>query len=207
LRAACLFRSAGKHGNYACDADRDRCILTRSLRRSILCRYLRTKPGELKFAYGKHGKPELSNGVLRFNTSHSSGLMVCAVSRSCDVGIDVERIRAGVEESVAGWFFSLRALRYLENLPEPLRTQRFFHGWTRMEAYGKALGAGLAKTLKTWRRCSMLQRPGSYARGALARKTPIAAFRIFSLVEATRLRWRPAEANANSNTAHGRRAT
>ncbi len=119
--------------------ERDRYILACALRRIILGRYLRANPRYLKITYNKNGKPQLANGELRFNVSSSFGLMVCAVSRRFDVGIDVERIRAGVEDEIGGWFLSLRALRFLEKLPEPRRIQTFFRGWTRMEAYGKAL--------------------------------------------------------------------
>jgi len=130
-------KQARQHTNAL---DHDCHILACALRRSILSRYLRAKPHELKFTYNKNGKPQLSGGELRFNVSHSSGLMVCGVSRRFDVGVDVERIRAGVEEEIAGWFLSLRALRFLEKLPKPRRAQTFFRGWTRMEACGKALG-------------------------------------------------------------------
>ena len=137
-------REASKH---AVPLERDLHILTCALRRSILARYLRAKPSELKFTYNQYGKPQLRSGELRFNVSHSFGLLVCAVSRCFDVGVDVQRIRMGVEENIAGWFLPLRTLRLLETLPQPLRTQTFFQGWARMEAYGKALGLGLAENV------------------------------------------------------------
>ncbi|MCU1338105.1 MAG: phosphopantetheine-protein transferase [Bryobacterales bacterium] len=151
-------------GQYSSAADRDRYILSCAVRRNILARYLRTKPGELEFTYGPNGKPELANGKLRFNISHSYGLAVCAVSRSLDVGVDVERIRAGVEEEISGWFFSLRAIRYLEALPQPLRRRTFFQGWTRMEAYGKALGLGLTVNFENVE--ALLGTPDAWFRGA-----------------------------------------
>ncbi len=132
---------------HARGLDRDRYILACALRRIILGRYLRAKPRDLKFTYTKHGKPQLSSGELRFNVSRSSGLMVCAVTRCFDVGVDVERIRAGVDDEVGGWFLSLRALRFLEKLPKPRRIQTFFRGLTRMEAYGKALGLGFTENI------------------------------------------------------------
>ena len=131
----------------AASVERELYILTCAVRRIILGRYLRAKPNELKFTHSTYGKPQLRSGELRFNVSHSFGLMVCAVSRCFDVGVDVERIRLGIEENIAGWFLPLRTLRLLETLPQPLRTRTFFQGWARMEAYGKALGLGPAENV------------------------------------------------------------
>lgn len=149
---------------YSSALDRRRYILSCAIRRNILARYLKTRPGALDFIYGPHGKPELASGKLRFNISHSYGLAVCAVSRTRDVGVDIERIRVGVEEEIAGWFFSLRALRYLEALPQPLRRRTFFQGWTRMGAYGKALGLGLAENVENFE--TLLGIAGEWSRGA-----------------------------------------
>jgi 4'-phosphopantetheinyl transferase len=118
-------------------------MLSCAVRRDILAGYLNAKPSELEFRYGAHGKPELADRAIHFNVTHSHRLAVCAVSKSLQVGVDVERMQAGVEEEISGWFFSSRAIRFLESLPPVRRQRTFFQGWTRMEAYAKALGVGL----------------------------------------------------------------
>jgi 4'-phosphopantetheinyl transferase len=95
---------------------------------------------------------------VRFNMSHSHDLVLCAISRGTDVGVDVERLRPGVEEDV-GRCFSSRTLRFLEALPQPARRRAFFQAWTRMEAYSKARGEGLTLDLEAVERFVGLRKP------------------------------------------------
>lgn len=139
-----------KAGEFHSQADRNRFILARAILRTILAKYLNTQPGQLTFCYGPQGKPELAGGSVRFNVSHSDGLALYAISGVHDVGVDVERVRPGVEEDVAGWLFPLRAIRFLEALPQPARRHAFFQGWARMEAYQKARGEGLALSFENF---------------------------------------------------------
>jgi 4'-phosphopantetheinyl transferase len=64
--------------------DRDHYIAGRGLVRAILGRYLDIAPGEIRFRYGLHGKPELDSSIDRrdisFNVSHSHDLALIAVA-------------------------------------------------------------------------------------------------------------------------------
>ena len=122
--------------------DRNRYILAHGLLRSLVAAYLNIPPGEPVFRSGPQGKPELANESLRFNLSHSHELVVCAIGRAGDVGIDVELVRPGVEEDFTRRL-SPEALLWLGALPKPVRRRAFFQAWTRMEAYWKARGQGL----------------------------------------------------------------
>jgi 4'-phosphopantetheinyl transferase len=133
---------------FRLERDRNRYVLARGTLRSILARYLKTTPGEPVFRYGPNGKPELANGVVRFNLSHSDDLVLYAISRAGHVGVDVERVRAGVEKDLATCL-SPTALRLLEALPPAARRRALFQGWTRMEAYAKARGEGVESGLQT----------------------------------------------------------
>jgi 4'-phosphopantetheinyl transferase len=141
-----------KAGRFRSERDRNCYVLAHGALRTILARYLKTTPGEPVFRYGPKGKPELANGasgVVRFNMSHSHDLVLCAISRAGHVGVDVERVRPGVEKDLAACL-SPTALRVLEALPPAARRRAFFQGWTRMEAYSKAGGEGLESGLETF---------------------------------------------------------
>ena len=126
--------------------DGDRYIFARGVLRTILARYLRIAPDTIRFSYGRFGKPALANDAVRFSVSHSSNLVVCAVSGDTDVGVDIERVRSGPDREV-GACLSPTALRPFSTLSDARRRRGFFQSWTRMEAYGKALGEGLEPAL------------------------------------------------------------
>ena len=129
--------------------DRDRFVAARGQLREILARYLRTTPDALDFAYGPQGKPRLAgHDALRFNLSHSADQALLGVARGQDVGIDLERIAPGVDcERLAVHFFSAAEAAALMAMPVAARPRAFFAGWTRKEAFIKALGGGLAVPL------------------------------------------------------------
>lgn len=100
-------------------------------------------PGELET--GKRGRPELKDRRVRFNLSHTRGLIAVAVTRSADIGVDVEDMqRRSDGTSVADRFFSPIETAALFALPQAEQPERFFRYWTLKEAYIKARGLGLA---------------------------------------------------------------
>jgi 4'-phosphopantetheinyl transferase len=148
-----------KAGQFRLELDRKRYIIAHGAFRNILARYLKTTPREPVFRYGPAGKPELASGVVSFNMSHADDLFLCAISLAPDVGVDVERVRPGVDQAVAGWLSSPRAQCFLEALPQPARRRAFFHGWTRLEAYIKARGEGPIWNQETFEACLDLRGP------------------------------------------------
>jgi len=132
--------------------DRTHFVVARGLLRVLLGRYLEQDPQRLRFVYGSHGKPELACDVrktgLRFNVSHSDEIVLYALARHREIGVDVERIRPEVAlETLAEHFFSPREVAALRALPEALQVTAFFACWTRKEAYIKARGEGLSLPL------------------------------------------------------------
>jgi 4'-phosphopantetheinyl transferase len=128
--------------------DRNRFVVARGLLRELLGKYLQQAPPDLEFSYGQHGKPSLSgrnaSSGLFFNLSHSAGLVVYAIARERNLGIDVEHVRPeSAGEDIAKRFFSACEVNELQTLPPEERVQGFFHCWTRKEAYLKATGMGL----------------------------------------------------------------
>lgn len=108
--------------------DRRRYLFARGVLRSILGRYLGRAPVGLSFRHGRAGKPTLRREALRFNLSRAGNLVVCAVTRTRNVGVDVERVRPGFD-ALMRWLCGPAA-----------RRREFFRGWTRLEALAKAEG-------------------------------------------------------------------
>jgi len=161
-------------------ADRRQFAVGRGLLRTILGRYLDRDPVSIRFVTNPHGKPGLdpSSGVdpaLQFNLAHSGSMVLYALTRGRDLGVDIEKVRPDFGgEALAGRFFAPGEVAALRALPESDRTLAFFHGWTRKEAYIKAKGKGLAIPLDEFevslgpaRLLSTMHEPGEEARWSL----------------------------------------
>jgi len=134
------------------ERDRRRFLLTRALVRTMLSRYAGVAPAEWAFIANVHGRPEIldrPNGVpdLRFNLSHTEGLIACAVTIGREVGVDVEHVQRRLTQDVAGRFFAPSEVNNLRALPDDEQARTFFDYWTLKEAYIKARGFGLALPL------------------------------------------------------------
>jgi 4'-phosphopantetheinyl transferase len=132
--------------------DRDRFVVARGALRTILATYLNRPATSLAFRYGAQGKPALqadsTEDDLSFNLSHSNDMALYAVARTRDIGIDVEFTGRRIHiERIAERFFSPREFDALKALPPSLRRYAFFRCWTGKEAYVKAKGEGLARSL------------------------------------------------------------
>lgn len=137
-----------RYGRLRLARIRRQYLLARALVRTTLSHYTPLDPQDWRFVHNAHGRPEIANpGAvgLRFNLSHADGLMVCAVSRNRDVGVDVESIdRHNRSLEIAERFFSATECRDLRAQPAARQYSRFFDYWTLKEAYIKARGLGLA---------------------------------------------------------------
>ena len=67
--------------------------MAHALARLTLSRYAPVPPEAWSFSLGEHGRPEIEGpsdaGRLRFNLSHTRGMVACAVVRELDIGVDV----------------------------------------------------------------------------------------------------------------------
>lgn len=156
------------------ERDRNRFVVARGLLRELIGKYLQQDPAAIEFSYGPHGKPALSgpggsNG-FSFNLAHSADLVLYAFAKNRTLGIDVERINPeSAGENIAQRYFSAREVSDLRTLPPEARVRAFFDGWTRKEAYLKALGSGLQTRLDSF---SVSLAPGEAA-GFLAGVAPL----------------------------------
>jgi 4'-phosphopantetheinyl transferase len=128
---------------------RARYIVARAALRFVLANRLGCSPGAVRFSYGRNGKPMLESGQghIEFNLAHSGGDAVIAVAGGVAIGVDIELLRPIADlDSLAHLVFSDAELCELELAPDPVSA--FLNGWTRKEAYVKALGLGLAAPLR-----------------------------------------------------------
>jgi 4'-phosphopantetheinyl transferase len=137
---------------FVFDRDRHAFLLTRALVRTTLSRYAAVPPAQWKFIANVHGRPEIldrPSGVpdLRFNLSHTDGLIACAVTIGREVGVDVEQVTRHLTHDVASRYFAPAEVTDLKRLPEGEQQRVFFDYWTLKEAYIKARGFGLALPL------------------------------------------------------------
>jgi 4'-phosphopantetheinyl transferase len=139
---------------YYSATHRHQYLITRALIRSSLSEYFSVAEDQWRFAANTYGKPTICfpdpAPAIRFNISHTNGLIMCGVSLDFDIGVDVEdscrASQAGFEE--LSQYFSAVEIHALEKLPKKEQRQRFFDYWTLKEAYIKARGMGLAIPLR-----------------------------------------------------------
>ena len=129
---------------------RHQYLVTRALIRSSLSTFFPVDPATWKFTAGAYGKPDIEHPEvevpLRFNISHTQGLIVCAIVRGYDIGVDTEDTERSTRtdlDSLAS-YFSPQEIDEIRNLPASRQKQRFFDYWTLKESYIKARGLGLA---------------------------------------------------------------
>ena len=124
---------------------RQRYIAARSMLRQILSFYLSCAPQDIHFAYTEHHKPYLSipNNALQFNLSHSEDRAIYAFTLQHAIGVDIEKVQASYNKSVAQRFFSPQENEALEHLSPKENSIGFYRIWSRKEAIIKAVGKGL----------------------------------------------------------------
>jgi 4'-phosphopantetheinyl transferase len=142
----------GQHRRFLSDLHRRMFLISRVLLRTTLSRYTEVPPAAWVFRRSRQGRPELEPGQcdidLRFNLSHTGGLIALAVTIGRDIGADVEDLsRQGRDMAIAGRFYSRLEMESLQALPAERRHERFLQFWTLKEAYIKARGLGVPATL------------------------------------------------------------
>ncbi len=138
-----------KADRFRFSRDRHDYVIGRGLLREILGSYIETRPAILQFHYRENGKPWLANRSMKqnlnFNLSHSGGLLIIAVARNRELGIDLELVRPFSEmEAVASRCFSREEQVTLQYLKFPHKEKNFFRYWTRKEAGLKCSGTGIS---------------------------------------------------------------
>jgi 4'-phosphopantetheinyl transferase len=127
-----------------------RFVMARGTLREILATLLGIDPRGVPLREGLHGKPVLARDAsprpLWFSVAHCEDLALIAVSRTSDVGVDVERSRC-IEhwERMADRVLDRAECAQLRNAVEGGEDAgtAFLRHWCRVEAELKAIGCGI----------------------------------------------------------------
>lgn len=99
----------------------------------------------------EHGRPRVADERIDVGIAHSGRVLAFAIGHDARVGIDVEVVGDRTPERLerlASRVFSERELAEWQARPgDEHRRQAFLRAWTTKEAYLKALGVGLARSL------------------------------------------------------------
>ncbi|MEU1185229.1 4-phosphopantetheinyl transferase [Streptomyces sp. NPDC005820] len=125
-----------RHDRLIRPGSRDRFLGGRLLGRLALSARTGLPPATWRFVVSRYGRPELAldHGGLRFNLSHTDGMVVCVVTRGRGCGVDVERVPFDEEKA-------RRLSVFLDGPSDTAVSER----WVLAEAYLKGLGVGLAE--------------------------------------------------------------
>jgi 4'-phosphopantetheinyl transferase len=124
-------------------------LVTRALVRTTLSKYVEVPAQAWQFETNTYGRPHISQPQalrgLRFNLSNTTGLVACAVSKDCEIGVDVENFARTVDaDDLAPSVFAPAELADFRRCELQDRRNRFFSYWTLKESYIKARGMGLS---------------------------------------------------------------
>ena len=126
--------------------------LGRQLVQTMLSECAPEPSGGWPLEVGDSGKPRLlrSDNVpdLRFNITHSAGLVAVAVTLGREVGIDAESVRDDIDHfEIARTYLPTAEVTLLRVLDGKHQRDAFFALWTLREAYLKATGQGITTPL------------------------------------------------------------
>ena len=137
--------------SYISETIRRRYIVSHGFLRIILGAYLNQDPSEVRIVSGPYGKPCLEEGqeTIQFSMSHSEEQALFAFAQKSRIGIDLEKIREipNMEQIVKRYFSERENDEFFQLSPRD-RPIGFFNGWTRKEAFVKAIGRGMTFPLR-----------------------------------------------------------
>ena len=138
---------------FTVDGARHQYVVSRALLRILLATYVDSAPQDLCFGIEAMGKPILTGAHrdIRFNLSHSGGLVAYGVARERSVGVDLERVRPLPRAiALARRYFSFEEAKEVEAESDGSRDRKFLTFWVRREAGAKARGASVWRALERY---------------------------------------------------------
>jgi 4'-phosphopantetheinyl transferase len=138
-----------RYDRFRVEIDREMFLLGRAMARALVGRALDVAPHDWRWTENARGRPEIAAPAtdLRFNLSHSAGLVACAIARGRDVGVDVEHLRRRrIDRAIVRRYCSPAECADIDAYGDAWQ-DRFLLYWTLKEAYLKARGLGVALPL------------------------------------------------------------
>jgi phosphopantetheinyl transferase len=138
----------------SCDKNRyDKIINIKQKQQFLIARYLLNKLlsdyynidyKTLIINIAQYGKPYIANSNLCFNISHSSNLIIVAISNNC-LGIDVEQIKAIDNHNLYNAMLDKVIHPYEHNFIKKTQIEDFYKAWCIKEAFCKYHSFGFAQ--------------------------------------------------------------
>jgi 4'-phosphopantetheinyl transferase len=148
------------------ERDRRRYVVRRGTLRALLSRRLGCAAAAIRLSCNPFGKPFVDGSTVKFNVSHSHRMALYVIAHGLEVGCDIEWRDPGYAcEPIAERFFSPGELCRWRSVAPAWRTEAFFNGWTRKEAYLKARGHGLSVALDSFEVSLVPGEPACLLRG------------------------------------------
>ena len=127
------------------ECEHRRYVASHAKLRKILANYLQLPPEQIVFATQSHGKPFVVSNAehsVKFNLSHSGDYLAIAISRDCDIGVDIEEWSENMAyESILERCFADCERRFWSSLSQEEKKEFFYKQWTRKESFVKAVGS------------------------------------------------------------------
>lgn len=96
--------------------------------------------------YTKYGRPHIEELNIDFNISHSGEYVLCALSKSLKLGIDIEEKNEDLDYRTFSNIFNSKELNQIKHSENKI--EKFYDYWTSKESVIKAIGKGLSLPLK-----------------------------------------------------------
>jgi 4'-phosphopantetheinyl transferase len=128
---------------------RARFVAARGAIRMIVGRELRIAPEQVRWQLGQRGKPLLGQAGPHVSMSRSGELAALALAGTRRVGVDVQRIEAGLDPvRMSERFYPVAEASYVATAGPDGQADRFTRLWARKEACVKVSGGLLLSGLR-----------------------------------------------------------
>ena len=102
---------------------------------------------DLDLKFTPYNKPYFDNNDVKFNISHSGNIVVCALTKVDEIGIDIEEIHT---INIEGFKSQMTDNEWQRIISSENQLTDFFRFWTQKEAVIKSHGQGLTIPLKSF---------------------------------------------------------